>query len=57
MEAGLVDELIVYLAPKFMGQGLPLLQLPEVAKMSEVRSWRIAESRRVGEDLKLTLKP
>jgi len=53
----LVDELIVYLAPKFMGQGMPLLQLPELAKMTDVHAWQIAETRRVGPDLKLTLKP
>ena len=57
IEAELVDELIVYLAPKFMGQGMPLLQLPELAKMTDVHAWQIAETRRVGPDLKLTLKP
>ena len=57
LEAGLVDELILYMAPKLMGMGRPLLQLPELDKMSDLRSWSLFDTRRIGPDLKLVLKP
>ena len=56
LQAGLVDELIVYLAPHLMGhEGRPLLTLAGLEVMSErlPLSWR--DQRRVGEDLRLTL--
>ena len=57
LEAGLVDELVLYMAPKLMGVGRPLLQLPELDKMSDLKNFEITEHRRIGPDLKLVLKP
>ncbi|MEZ7965900.1 MAG: bifunctional diaminohydroxyphosphoribosylaminopyrimidine deaminase/5-amino-6-(5-phosphoribosylamino)uracil reductase RibD [Pseudomonadales bacterium] len=57
MQANLVDELVLFLAPKFMGAGKPLLQLPELDKMSDLRGWSLSDMRRIGPDLKLVLKP
>ena len=57
MQANLVDELVLFLAPKFMGMGKPLLQLPELDKMSDLRAWSLSDTRRIGPDLKLVLKP
>ncbi|MBT3643814.1 MAG: bifunctional diaminohydroxyphosphoribosylaminopyrimidine deaminase/5-amino-6-(5-phosphoribosylamino)uracil reductase RibD [Gammaproteobacteria bacterium] len=57
MQANLVDELVLFLAPKFMGMGKPLLQLPELDKMSDLRAWSLFDTRRIGPDIKLVLKP
>ncbi len=57
VQANLVDELGLFLAPKFMGMGKPLLQLPVLDKMSDLRSWSLFDTRRFGPDLKLVLKP
>lgn len=55
---GLVDELVLYVAPKLMGHtGFSLLHLPEFSAMSEVSNWRYQDVRQLGDDLKLTLSP
>ena len=51
----LVDELILYIAPKFMGDGArSLLKLPDIARMSDLVQLTIADIQQVGEDLKIT---
>lgn len=56
--AGLVDELIVYLAPKLMGNpARGLLNLPEFQHMSDVADWQWQDVRQVGNDLRLILRP
>ena len=57
--AGLVDEYVVYLAPALMGgdDGLPLLAGVGVASIDELWRGRIAESRPVGTDLRITMFP
>ena len=58
MSAGLVDELMVYLAPKLMGNpARGLVNLPEFKHMSEVNEWQWQDVRKVGNDLRLTLRP
>lgn len=58
LNAGLVDELIVYLAPKLMGSpARGLVNLPEFQQMSEVTDWHWQDVRKVGEDLRLILRP
>lgn len=57
LNAGLVDELIVYLAPKLMGNpARGLVNLPEFQHMSEVADWHWQDVRKVGEDLRLVLR-
>ena len=54
----LVDELIVYLAPKLLGdtaQGL--LALPPLEALSQAPQFSLREVRQIGEDLRLTLQP
>ncbi|WP_229359820.1 bifunctional diaminohydroxyphosphoribosylaminopyrimidine deaminase/5-amino-6-(5-phosphoribosylamino)uracil reductase RibD [Ferrimonas aestuarii] len=54
--AGLWDELIVYQAPKMMGDSSRgLVHLPEFSTMSEVPEFKFKDVRRVGQDLRLTL--
>lgn len=57
LSAGLVDELIVYMAPVLMGSDAqPLLHLP-LQKMAEKVPLKIADMRRVGEDWRITAVP
>ena len=56
IEADLWDELIVYLAPKLLGSaGRPFALLP-LQRMEDALAGRIAEQRRFGEDLRLTIR-
>lgn len=52
----LVDELVVYVAPKLMGaDARALLQLPEIDTMGAVKTMQISDVRQVGTDVRLTL--
>ncbi|WP_243041860.1 bifunctional diaminohydroxyphosphoribosylaminopyrimidine deaminase/5-amino-6-(5-phosphoribosylamino)uracil reductase RibD [Dyella sedimenti] len=56
--AGLVDELLIYVAPLLLGDGArPLLSLPPLADMSLRWALRTVERSAVGEDLRLRLRP
>ncbi len=58
MDAGLVDELLLYLAPTMLGhEGRPLAELPGIGSMADRLDWRWHEVRRIGDDLRLTLRP
>lgn len=57
-DAGLVDELLLYLAPVLLGnEARPLLQLPALATMNERWRLRTLDRRLLGEDLRLLLRP
>ncbi len=54
----LVDELIVYVAPRLLGpQGRPLAELPALGQLQESPWFVIMDSRQVGTDLRLRLRP
>lgn len=56
--AGLVDEWLLYLAPKLLGKGAkPLADLPRLTKLAAARQFDILESQTVGPDLRLRLRP
>ncbi|MCE3285650.1 MAG: diaminohydroxyphosphoribosylaminopyrimidine deaminase [Steroidobacteraceae bacterium] len=57
--AGLVDEIVVYLAPTVLGDtARPSFVLPQPLRSLEQRSrFRYADVRMVGSDLRLTLRP
>ena len=58
LQAGLIDELVIYLAPLLLGdRARGLFQLPELLKMSERRELEILETRAVGKDWRITLRP
>jgi diaminohydroxyphosphoribosylaminopyrimidine deaminase / 5-amino-6-(5-phosphoribosylamino)uracil reductase len=58
LSTGLVDEILLYLAPHLMGDGARgLFHLPGVARMSERLSLKIIEVRAVGQDLRITTRP
>ena len=56
--AGLVDELVIYMAPLLLGdKARGLFQLPELTRMNERWELEIVETRAVGRDWRLTLRP
>ncbi|MFT4925680.1 MAG: diaminohydroxyphosphoribosylaminopyrimidine deaminase [Phenylobacterium sp.] len=58
VEQQLVDELILYQAPKLMGSaGKPLLNLPQYSSMTQVIELNINDLRMVGPDIRLTAEP
>jgi len=58
LQAGLVDELIVYMAPKLLGQnGRALCVLPGLESLADAPNFEFSDIRQVGPDLRLRLKP
>jgi len=58
LTAGVVDELIVYLAPKLLGDtARGLCHLPGLAQLAEAPRLTFSDIRQVGPDLRLTLTP
>ena len=56
--AGLVDELIVYLAPHLLGDSaLPFARLPLLSDLKSRWEFRFVDVRHVGADLRVTLMP
>ena len=57
-KAGLVDELLLYMAPLLMGDGArPLLAGLGIEHMAEVLSLELHDARMLGKDLRLQLRP
>jgi diaminohydroxyphosphoribosylaminopyrimidine deaminase/5-amino-6-(5-phosphoribosylamino)uracil reductase len=55
---GLVDELVVYVAPMLLGHtARPLAVLPEMTQLNQAQHWWWQDVTRVGGDLRLTLRP
>lgn len=58
LDAGLVDELIVYMAPKIFGaDARPLFASTGLLSLADVRNFTIEETIEVGGDLRITLSP
>jgi diaminohydroxyphosphoribosylaminopyrimidine deaminase / 5-amino-6-(5-phosphoribosylamino)uracil reductase len=58
LRQGLVDELLLYLAPKLLGpQGLPLVDLPQLADLNDALGFAVAGVQRLEDDLRLRLRP
>lgn len=58
LQAGLVDELVIYMAPLLLGdQARGLFQLPALTRMSERTELEVLEMRAVGKDWRLRLRP
>lgn len=56
LQAGLVDELIVYIAPKLMGSdSQPLLTLQGLTHMSQLSEYKFKSVRQIGNDLRLVV--
>ncbi|HEV2212429.1 MAG TPA: bifunctional diaminohydroxyphosphoribosylaminopyrimidine deaminase/5-amino-6-(5-phosphoribosylamino)uracil reductase RibD, partial [Gammaproteobacteria bacterium] len=58
LQAGLIDEIIVYLAPHILGDGARgLFQLPALSAMHQRRELELVELRMIGNDVRLILRP
>jgi diaminohydroxyphosphoribosylaminopyrimidine deaminase/5-amino-6-(5-phosphoribosylamino)uracil reductase len=58
LDAGLVDELIIYMAPKIFGaDARPLFGSTGLQSLVEARQFTIKDVMEVGEDLRLILSP
>lgn len=58
LEAGLVDELILYMAPKLLGNtARGLCQLTGLNELAKAPEFVLKEARQIGPDLRLRLKP
>jgi diaminohydroxyphosphoribosylaminopyrimidine deaminase/5-amino-6-(5-phosphoribosylamino)uracil reductase len=58
MSQGLVDEIVVYIAPHLMGaEAKGLMQLPGLESMQDRVDLDIVDMRQVGKDLRITAKP
>jgi diaminohydroxyphosphoribosylaminopyrimidine deaminase/5-amino-6-(5-phosphoribosylamino)uracil reductase len=58
IEAGLVDELIVFIAPKLLGSdGRPLLGMSGLNELSDAIEFKVESVEQVGADIKVTLRP
>jgi diaminohydroxyphosphoribosylaminopyrimidine deaminase/5-amino-6-(5-phosphoribosylamino)uracil reductase len=58
VQQSLVDELLLYVAPKLLGdKARPLLELPEPAGLSAARAFTLIDTQPLGDDLRLRLRP
>jgi len=57
LREGLVDELLVYMAPKLIGPGRELAALPQLAGLDAATEWRWLDCTPIGPDLRLRLRP
>jgi diaminohydroxyphosphoribosylaminopyrimidine deaminase/5-amino-6-(5-phosphoribosylamino)uracil reductase len=56
-QAGLVDELLLYVSPVLLGDtAQPLLNLPPIAEIAAGRRLRVVDERRIGDDWRLLLR-
>jgi diaminohydroxyphosphoribosylaminopyrimidine deaminase/5-amino-6-(5-phosphoribosylamino)uracil reductase len=57
LAAGLVDELLVYVAPRLLGSGRGLAALAPIARLEDALGFAFTSVERVGTDLRLLLRP
>jgi diaminohydroxyphosphoribosylaminopyrimidine deaminase/5-amino-6-(5-phosphoribosylamino)uracil reductase len=57
LRAGLVDELLVYLAPKVIGLGREMAAFGPITELTEALAFRFVESTVVGDDLRIRARP
>lgn len=55
LEAGLIDELIIYMAPQILGSGANgLFQLPQLKQLQDRIALQITDTRAIGQDWRIT---
>jgi len=58
LEAGLVDELVLYVAPRILGRRTRgLFELPDLVRLDQARAFELIEIRRVGADMRVRARP
>ena len=56
LQAGLIDELLVYMAPKILGPGLGAFKLSALSDLQESFNFEFIEQKQVGDDMRLRLR-
>lgn len=57
VSAGLVDELVVYLAPRLLGpDARPLFALPALTQLADAATWQVCDLRQIGPDIRIILR-
>ncbi|MEW6204364.1 MAG: bifunctional diaminohydroxyphosphoribosylaminopyrimidine deaminase/5-amino-6-(5-phosphoribosylamino)uracil reductase RibD [Pseudomonadota bacterium] len=54
LQAGLVDEVVQYIAPRFLGPGQGLFRMPELDALPAYVEWTIHSFEQKGQDLRIT---
>jgi diaminohydroxyphosphoribosylaminopyrimidine deaminase/5-amino-6-(5-phosphoribosylamino)uracil reductase len=57
LKAGLVDELLLYLAPTFLGEGREIAAIGRLASLADAPRWRFTSLQPCGPDIRLMLRP
>jgi len=57
LNAGLVDELLMYVAPLLLGPGQPFAALSTLTQLEQAASWRFVSHTLFGADLRLLARP
>lgn len=57
IQAGVVDEFLLYLAPKLIGPGRALADLPPLAHLADAPTLRFIDVQTVGDDLRIVARP
>lgn len=57
IRAGLVDELLVYVAPMLIGDGPGLAAIGPLASLADAPRWRFVDIASVGMDIRLRARP
>ncbi len=53
---GCVDELLVYMAPKLLGDAVGMANLPSLSTLDDVKTWDLIDHVSVGDNLRIRLK-
>ena len=53
---GCVDELLIYMAPKLIGEGMGMANLPALTELDDLNHWSFIEHTSVGNDLRVRLR-
>jgi diaminohydroxyphosphoribosylaminopyrimidine deaminase/5-amino-6-(5-phosphoribosylamino)uracil reductase len=56
LQAGLVDEIVLYVAPKMLGPGAPVASLPALESLANGIEFEWHSAQRVGNDMRLILR-
>jgi len=57
LDESLVDELVIYMAPKLLGANArPLADIADVQQLQDARRLAVVETRQIGEDLRIRLR-
>jgi diaminohydroxyphosphoribosylaminopyrimidine deaminase/5-amino-6-(5-phosphoribosylamino)uracil reductase len=53
LTTGVIDELLLYLAPTLLGPGQPMASIPALEQLNDVMKWTFVSHSLVGVDLRL----